>query len=166
MTPPASRIERSAEPTVYSQEPGYVVAVLGRCLIQVCIERMTSTTVSLIRRAFADLSERYDSFGYLCVLQPEAELTLPAEVRESVNAYVRRYSSRFTGAAIVFEAPGFQATVVRSLVTAVNLASRASHPTKVFDQLRDGTSWLCRLTPGEPAASRLLTVTNQLRKPK
>jgi hypothetical protein len=166
LVPPASGIDRSAELTVYSQEPGYVVAVLGRCLIQVCIERTTSTTISLMRRALADLSERYDSFGYLCLLEPNAELTLPAELRESVNAYVRRYSTRFTGAAVVFEAPGFQATVVRSTVTAVNLASRASHPTKVFDQLRAGTSWLCRLTPGEPAAARLFSVTNQLRKPQ
>jgi hypothetical protein len=164
--PPLSGIDRSAELTVYSQEPGYVVAVLGRCLIHVCTERTTSTTISLIRRALADLSDRYDSFGYLCLLEPGAELTLPADLRESVNAYVRRYSTRFTGAAIVFEAPGFQATVVRSVVTAINLASRASHPTKVFDELRAGTNWLCRLTPGEPAASRLLSVTNQLRKPK
>jgi len=79
---------------------------------------------------------------------------------------VRRYSPRFSGVAVVFEAPGFQATVVRSLVTAVNLASRASHPTKVFDELRAGTSWLCQLTPGEPAGARLLAVTNQLRKPR
>ena len=164
--PRNSGIDPGAELTVYSQEPGYVVAVVGRCLIQVCTERTTSTTISLIRRALADLSERYDSFGYLCLLEPSAELTLPADLRESVNAYVRRYSTRFTGAAVVFEAPGFQATVVRSVVTAVNLASRASHPTKVFDDLRAGTNWLCRLTPGEPAASRLLTVTNQLRKAK
>jgi hypothetical protein len=159
-------MDRAGELTVYSQEPGYAVAVLGRCLIHVCVERTTSTTISLIRRALADLSERYDSFGYLCVLEPGAELTLAADLRESVNAYVRRYSPRFTGAAIVFEAPGFQATVVRSLVTAVNLASRASHPTKVFDELRAGTSWLCQLTPGEPAGARLLAVTNQLRKPR
>jgi hypothetical protein len=88
------------------------------------------------------------------------------DLRESVDAYVRRYSARFTGAAIVFEAPGFQATVVRSVVTAINLASRASHPTKVFDDLRTGCSWLGRLTPGEPTASRLYELTTQLRKTK
>jgi hypothetical protein len=64
----------------------------------------------------------------------------------------------------VFEAPGFQATVVRSMVTAGNLASRASHPTKVFGDLRAGCDWLCRLTPGEPTAPRLFELTNQLRK--
>jgi len=141
-----------------------VVAVTGRCLIQVCVERTTSTTISQIRRALADLSERYDTFGYLCVLEPDAPITLPAELRESVNAYVRRYSTRFSGAAVVFAAQGFQATVVRSLVTAINLSSRASHPTKVFGDLRTGCNWLSRLTPGEPTAARLFELTNQLRK--
>lgn len=152
--------------TVYSGEPGYVVAVTGRCLIHVNQERMTSTTVSLIRRALADLADRYDTFGYLSVLEPSGSLTMAPDLRESVDAYVRRYSTRFTGAAIVFEAPGFQATVVRSVVTAINLASRASHPTKVFDDLRTGCSWLGRLTTGEPTASRLYELTTQLRKTK
>ncbi|MEO8177816.1 MAG: hypothetical protein ABI895_03190 [Deltaproteobacteria bacterium] len=159
-----SGIDRARELTLYSQGPGCVVAVSGRCMIHVCVNRATSTTISLVRRALADLAERYDTFGFLCVIEQGAPITLPADLRESVNAYVRRYSPRFSGAAIVFEAPGFQATVVRSLVTAVNLASRASHPTKVFGDLRTGCNWLCRLTPGEPTAPRLFELTNQLRK--
>jgi hypothetical protein len=149
---------------VYSQAPGYVVAVSGRCLIQVCLNRTTSTTIGLVRRALGELADRYDTFGYLCVIERGAPITLPADLQEGVNAYVRRYSPRFSGAAVVFEAPGFQATVVRSMVTAGNLASRASHPTKVFGDLRTGCDWLCRLTPGEPTASRLFELTNQLRK--
>jgi hypothetical protein len=143
-----------------------VVAVAGRSLIHINQDRMTSTTVSLIRRALSDLADRYDTFGWLSVLEPNGKLTIAPDLRESVDAYVRRYSSRFTGAAIVFEAAGFQATVVRSVVTAINLASRASHPTKVFDDLRAGCSWLGRLTPGEPTASRLYELTTQLRKAK
>ena len=164
--PAPSAAQPSQELTVYSQEPGYVVAVTGRCLIHVNQERMTSTTVSLIRRALSDLSERYDTFGYLSVLEATGSLTMAPDLRESVDAYVRRYSTRFTGAAIVFEAPGFQATVVRSVVTAINLASRASHPSKVFDDLRTGCSWLGRLTPGEPKPSRLYELATQLRKAK
>jgi hypothetical protein len=156
----------SSELTAYSQEPGYVVAVSGRCLIQVISDRMTSTTISLTRRALADLAEQYDTFAFLCVLEPNAKLTMAPDLRESVDAYVRRYSTRFTGAAVVFEATGFQATVVRSVVTAVNLASRASHPTKVFDDVRAGCSWLGRITPGEPTAARLFELTTQLRKPR
>jgi hypothetical protein len=144
-------------------EPGYTVAAAGRYLIHIHTERTTSTTVGLIRRALSDLEGRYDKFGYLCVMERRAELTLPADVREGINAYVKRYSSRFTGAAVVFEAAGFHATVVRSLVTAVNVASRASHPTQVFGELRAGIAWLGRLTPGEPTPTRLHQIVQELR---
>jgi hypothetical protein len=62
-TPAPSAIDTKQELSVYSQESGYVVAVTGRCLIHVNQDRMTSTTVSLIRRALADLADRYDTFG-------------------------------------------------------------------------------------------------------
>ena len=159
-----SEIAADRELTLYSQQPGHVVAVTGRCLVEVCVDRTTATTISLVRRALGDLAERYDTFGYLCLFEPGAPITLPADLREGVNAYVRRYSARFTGAAIVFESQGFQATVVRSRVTAVNVASRATHPTEVFDNLRAGCNWLSRLTPGAPTAPRLFELTNQLRK--
>lgn len=159
-----SGIDRTMDLERYSQEPGYVVATLGRCLIHITSERITTTTVSLIRRAAADLSERHNAFGYLSVLEPSAQLSMAPDIRESIDAFAKRYSERFTGAAIVYELAGFQATVVRSIVTAVNLASRATHPTKVFDDLRAGTAWLTRLTPGEPTAARLFELTTQLRK--
>lgn len=159
-----SGIDATEELTLYSEEPGYVIAAVGRCLIHITVDRTTATAVSSIRRALADLSERHNAFGYLCVLEPTAQLSMAPDIREGVNAFARRYSDRFTGAAIVYEVPGFQATVVRSVVTAVNLASRATHPTKVFDDLRTGASWLSRLTPGEPTASRLFQVVTQLRQ--
>jgi len=153
----------AADPQVYSQEPGYAVAVVGRYLIHIHTERTTSTTVGVVRRALADLAARYDKFGYLCVMERSSELSLPPDVRASIDAYVKRYSSRFTGAAVVFEEAGFHATVVRSLVTAVNVASRASHPTQVFDDLRAGIAWLGRITPGEPTPTRLHQIVEQLR---
>jgi hypothetical protein len=159
-----SGIDPTSELTVYSREPSHVVAAVGRCLVHITIERTTATTVGILRRALADLSDQHATFGFLCVLEPSAQLVMEPDVREGVNAFARRYSERFSGAAIVYEVPGFQATVVRSIVTAVNLASRATHPTKVFDDLRAATAWLARLTPGEPSATRLLQLTTQLRK--
>lgn len=159
-----SGIDAKDDVRIYSQEPAYVVATVARCLVHISIERTTSTTVSLMRRALADLADQHTTFGFLCVLEPTTQLVMAPDIRESVHAFARRYSERFSGAAIVYEVPGFQATVVRSIVTAVNLASRASHPTKVFDDLREGITWLTRLLPGEPTSGRLLQVTTELRQ--
>lgn len=148
---------------VYSRDPGFLVAVAGRYAIQVINNRGTMMTVSLMRRALDDLSARYEKFGYLGVIEPDAQLLMPPDVRNGMNALVKRFSPRFTGAAIVYEKTGFHATAVRSVVTAINLASRATHPNHVFSDVREGVAWLSQITPGEPAAGGLLQIIQQLR---
>jgi hypothetical protein len=148
---------------VYSRDPAFLVAVAGRYAIQIIKDRGTMMTVSLMRRALEELAARYDKFGYLGVIEADAQLLMPPDVRTGMNTLVKRFSPRFTGAAIVFEKTGFHATAVRSLVTAINLASRATHPNHVFSDMREGVGWLSQITPGEPAAGGLLQIIQQLR---
>jgi hypothetical protein len=148
---------------IYSRDPGFLVAVAGRYVLQIIKDRGTMVTVSLMRRALEDLASRHDKFGYAVVIEPDAQMLIPADIRNGFNALVKRYSPRFTGAAIVFEKTGFQATAVRSVVTAINVSSRATHPNQVFADLREGISWLSQMTPGEPTAAGLLQIIQQLR---
>lgn len=148
---------------IYSRDPGFLVAVAGRYVIQIVKDRGTMMTVSLMRRALDDMSAKYEKFGYLGVIEADAQLLMPPDVRKGTNALVKRFSPRFTGAAIVFEKTGVHATAVRSLVTAINLASRATHPNHVFSDVREGVSWLSQMTPGEPSAGGLLQIIQQLR---
>lgn len=148
---------------IYSRDPAFVLAVTGRYIIQLVRQRATMTLVSLAGRATADLANRYEKFGYIGIIDPNAELSMPPDVRNGFNNHVKRYSPRYTGAAIVFEKTGFHATAVRSVVTAINLASRATHPSRVFADLREGLYWLTQLTPGEPTATGLTHVIQQLR---
>lgn len=148
---------------IYSRDPGFLVAVAGRYVVQIVKDRGTMMTVSLMRRALDDLTARYEKFGFLGVIESDAQLLMTPDVRNGMNALVKRFSPRFTGAAIVFEKTGFHATAVRSLVTAINLASRATHPNHVFSDLREGVSWLSHITPGEPAAGGLLQIIQLLR---
>jgi hypothetical protein len=140
-----------------------VVAVAGKYLIQVLRDRATTTTISLVRRALGDLADRHPTFGYLCILEPEAQITLPPAIREGVDAIFKRYTSRLTGLAVVFEKAGFQGTAVRSVMTAVNVASRSTHPSQVFDKLPEAASWLNRLTLGGLTTTGLVQIAKQLR---
>lgn len=149
---------------MYSRDPAFLVAVTGRYVVQIIRDRATTTTVALMRRALDDLASRYDRFGYVGVIEADAQLLLPADIRNGFNAVVKRFSPRFTGAAIIFEKTGFHATAVRSVVTAINLASRSTHPNQVFADLREAVSWLSQLTPGEPTAAGLLAIVQQLRQ--
>lgn len=158
---PASQNGAAVE--VYSRDTGYVVASVGKYFIHIVRTRMNITGVSLIRRAVTEISERYDKFGYFVIVEPDADLLLPADVRTGIDSIVKRFSSRISGAAVVFERQGFQATALRCLVTAINVSSRASHPTQVHSDLHEALSWLNGLTGGEPTVGRLLQVVKQLR---
>lgn len=148
---------------IYSKDPAFVIAVTGRYIVQIVRNQASMTMVSLIRRALEDLSDRHDKFGFVALIEPNAQLLLPPDIRHGINTLVKRYSPRFTGAAIIFEKPGFHATAVRSVVTAINVASRASHPNHVFADLREGVYWLSKLTPPDPAPAALLSIVQQLR---
>jgi hypothetical protein len=148
---------------IYSRDPGYVIASVGKYFINISKTRLNITGVGLMRRAMTEMSERHEKFGSLTIVETDADLLLPADVRSGIDSIVKRFSTRLTGAAIVFEKQGFQATAVRSLVTAINVASRASHPTQVYSELQEGLSWLSGLTGGEPTVGRLLQISKQLR---
>ncbi len=63
-------------------------------------------------------------------------------IQATVSELIRKYTQSIRGAAVVSEGTGFRATAVRSLVTAIHIAGRASHPTKVFATVPDALAWL------------------------
>ena len=148
---------------MYSRDRGYVIAVAGPYLIQIVLQQ-TPTSVSVLGRALVDLCTRNDKIGFAGVFEPDAKLAFAADVKESLNALIRRYSPRFSGAALVYEKQGFHATAIRSVVTAINVASRAQHPNRVFSDLREGMSWVCKLTAAEPTAAGLVHIVQTLRQ--
>jgi hypothetical protein len=148
---------------VYSRDRAYVIAVAGPYVIQILLQQ-TPTSVSVLTRALADLCTRHEKIGFVGIFEPEANLALSPDVREGVNALIRRYSPRFSAAAIVYEKQGFGATAMRSLVTAINVASRAKHPNRVFSDLREAVSWVCKLTAPEPTPAGLVHIIQMLRQ--
>lgn len=149
---------------LYSRDPGSIVALAGRYFLQLSRHGQGSMTiVSQSNRAVADLASRHEKFGWITIIEPEADLSLPADVKNGFNALVKRYSNRISGAAIVFEKTGFHAVAVRSLVTAINVASRATHPNRVFSDVREAVSWVNKLTGGEPSVTGLAHIIQQLR---
>jgi hypothetical protein len=148
---------------LYSKDPAFVVAVVDRYVIQIVKGQATTITLSLMQRAMTDLSARYEKFGYVGVIEPDAKLMIAPDIKQGLNAQVKRFSPRFTGAAIVYEKTGFHATAVRSLVTAINFASRATHPNHVFSDLREGLSWLCTQTTSGVSTAGLTHIVQHLR---
>jgi hypothetical protein len=149
---------------VYSKDPGYLVAAADRYVFMVVKVTINNTTLSLLRRAFVAQSERHAEFGFIIVLEPGCQLILPSDIRIGLTTMVKRHAWRCSGAAIVYEKTGFHATALRSVVTAINFASRATHPTRVSAELAEGVAWLHELTGGRVTAGRLIQIATQLRQ--
>jgi hypothetical protein len=128
--------------TVVARESGYAIATAGSCVVQLVHTQLTLAGISATRRALGDLTDRYDKVGFITVLEDTSKVTVTDEIRAGVAGIVRQYSPLFCAAAVVFEGQGFRATAVRSVVTALNIASRAQHPNRVFSRLNDGIGWV------------------------
>lgn len=149
---------------LFSHDPGFVVAATDRYMLQITRTSGHQPGVTAMGRALAELAARHDRFGCIAVVEPGAKLRLPPEVREGYAALIKRYSRCFSGIAIVYEKSGFQATALRSLITALNIASRATHPHHVFADLREGAAWVSKLTAPEPTPAALVQIVKLLQK--
>jgi hypothetical protein len=81
--------------------------------------------------------------GFLTIIEPTAgQGTLPAPVRNALGQMLKEHENALQAAAIVFEGSGFRATVVRSVVTAIQMASQLKFRSSVFSDRYTGAAWL------------------------
>ncbi len=143
---------RASAPTparfqVISKGPDETVATACDCLI-VVVERTVSTLgVNAIRRGLEQLSAKHERVGYFSYIEGEQCSTMNASARELMADVVQRYTTRFGAAAMVVSGGGFRSTVVRSILTGIHLASRASHPMRAFGTLAPAFAWYEQVYP-------------------
>ena len=87
------------------------------------------------------MAERHAAIGHLVVLYPEHQAPRPEE-REGIARVLRQFRAVNAGTAIVREGDGFKATLTRTVVSAIHLLSRATHPMHVFADVGEASVWL------------------------
>jgi hypothetical protein len=145
---------------------GNAVVLVGSCVIVVCNTQSDLTMVNALGQGFEQLLRDYPKVGVCSII--ELGSTRPAaEVRGAFARVMERFTRAICGSAIVYEGNGFKATAVRSVVTAVNLASAASHPNKVFGDVSSAFTWLMPLLPRHSgtSSSDLVQCVRELRVP-
>lgn len=100
--------------------------------------------VDACKRLFALLRARRpkERFGYFTIVESRAGSNMPAPVRDALSAMLRDFQHSIAGAAIVFEGTGFRAAIVRSVVAAINLASRLDFTASVEANVQAGATFL------------------------
>ncbi len=121
----------------------YVVDTFEACVIlwwrtEVSVEGARTAEKQFRRLKHADPNRKV---GFITLLNREMDISTPPDARKEVARLLRQYDDFIGAAGIVYEGSGFQATAVRSIITAINLASRSSFPNKVFASHQLACAW-------------------------
>lgn len=130
--------------TYTAQKSHFSTLSVGPCAVLIWHERISLEGVESIARVFAKLGEaRPDTgFGFLTIIENDADVSTPAEVRNAMSKALSDHDRWLRAAAIAYEADGFKATIIRSVVTAINLLSGTRFPNRVFRSNREAFHWL------------------------
>jgi hypothetical protein len=152
---PASRVQGDPPPTHRTQAYDLLhagatdlVALVGPCLIVVSYT-ITLDGVSAIGRGLAKLTQRQQKACSISFAERKSGPGTAPEARKAITELVQKYDKWISGSAVVCEGTGFRATAVRSVVTAINMASRSSHPSKVFASSEPALRWLQSARAGD-----------------
>lgn len=138
----------ASEPTeVVNQQSGWAAATCGNYVVTLITGRLDTRGARQLQELTATLCREHAKVGYLNLLAPTSSSMMERHVRRIIDETVRQHTDRYGAAAIVFEGQGFAATFVRSIVTAINLATKAQHPNRVFSDLEPALSWLQETFP-------------------
>ena len=117
-------------------------------MVVLVVDVFSPGSVASLGRAMSQQLERYPKFGSLSIVERKVGSSIDAEGRKGVADLSTKYTNHISGTAVICEGTGFRATAIRSIVTAVRMASRASHPQKVFATAEEAIGWLATLPPG------------------
>lgn len=134
---------------------GDLVARVGPSLLIVTYS-LSNDGVAAIGRGLGRLTQRQQKACAISIVERRAGPGTTAEARVAVAELVRKYDTSISGSAVVCDGSGFRATAVRSVVTAINMASRASHPSKVFASCEPAFEWLQGTRPDRDLDVELL----------
>jgi hypothetical protein len=129
---------------VRTTRPAFSAFARGRLAVLIWHEHIVEAAIPPLREVFEQLRRAHGAagFGFLTIIEKDTDIHTPAEVREGLSQLLAEYAPSLRAAAIAYEATGFKATIARSAITAINIASRARFPNRVFQRTDAALEWL------------------------
>lgn len=136
--------------------PPHVVTQIGPVIALLCRAGITKEAVHELAQAIERGTHGSPPrrIGLLVVLAPDIDVRLPGSVRDAMSQLVAQYQAGIAATAVAFEAKGFTATIVRSVVTAIALTSSIRFPYKIEDSADRGLEWLIEQLGGAAPAAQ------------
>jgi hypothetical protein len=139
-----SRASDTPASLTQARRPAFSAFPHGRLAVLIWHEQIVEEAVPVLAEVFERIRAAHGEagFGFLTIIEKDTDIHTPAAVREGLSQLLLTWSPWLRAAAIAYEATGFRATIVRSAITAINIASRARFPNRVFQRLDAALSWL------------------------
>lgn len=141
------------------------VAVFNNCVLLYWRRSVVPEGATWARRAFLDVRRDLpgEKIVFFTVADAACSLDTPAEVRKEIAGMLKAYEAQLAAAAITFEGTGFKMTMVRSVITAIYIASRTQFPNSVFGAVDAAANWVNAMSRSTPP-SALISAINALRE--
>jgi hypothetical protein len=171
--PPATKLDASTDAspdvdpswTFVGNRRECAVATVGAYVILLWRNKIVEEGVPLVRSAFETRLRKHpgEKIAFLTILEAGCELSTSANVRTDLANLLRARQGDLAAAAIVFEQHGFRMTMVRSVITAIYMASRARFPNSVFSEVTQATRWMEQEYPSSVGATQVERVVSKMR---
>jgi len=140
------------EVRILRSEASHGIAVSGRTLI---VLWQTETRCQAVVELAALLASHAAELGSLALLQVIGDhATSPdSATRAALAEMLKANETRIVASAVVFEAVGFRASLIRSIVIGISMLSRPKFPHTVFASANEGIAWLSAQLNDDPSHS-------------
>lgn len=128
-----------------TNRPEFAVCTLDNILLLMWKLPPVLEGVERCEAAAAELRQTHPNskIGFITYVEPSAQDgTPPAPVRTALAKFLKENAKQFRASVVIYEGTGFKATIVRSVVTAIQVASNLSFPASVASSRYDGATWL------------------------
>jgi hypothetical protein len=128
---------------------GYATCAVGRIIVFAWTDVPTIDGAVAMTSVFDRVHGNSGQLGMLIMISHKAGRLMPAPVRDQLTKLMKRYAPDVRAVAYLFEGTGFESTIVRSVITAMNMVSRPTYWVSVFaDRNRAVTALLAQMDEG------------------
>jgi hypothetical protein len=111
--------------------------------VAVWLQRTKLEDVAELGRAVRQARRGANEFVRLVQIVPQTASTPDGRVRAALATLLRGLRGIVSHSVILFEAEGFRAAMIRSIVTSITALSNPGFPHRVFSNLPDAAAWMC-----------------------
>lgn len=128
------------------QDPDFAVATLDNYVLLVWRHEVTVAGGKALAEVFARMRTRkpQQKLGFITIITDTTVHSASSEVRQLVAQTLKTYDANIGAAAISYELGGFWSAITRSVITAINIASRASFPSEVYADEQEAIAFVTR----------------------